>query len=273
MRSIGRDPVFVERAAGAELTDVDGNTYVDYVCSWGPLIHGHAYPPVLAAVAGGGRARHDVRRPDRRRGRAGRARRPAHAVGGDAADDLVRHRGVDERDPARARRHRPRHARQVRRRLPRPRRRPARRGGLRARHPGHPGLARRAGGRHRGDRDRARGTTRTRSAPRSSSTRPPRSSPSPTRPTWASSRRQLRLPRAAARARRRVSGALLVFDEVITGFRVAPGGAQELTGVIARPDRHGQGHRRRAARRRLRRPGRAAQPHRARPATSTRPAR
>ena len=46
MRSIGRDPVFVDRAAGAELTDVDGNTYVDYVCSWGPLIHGHAYPPV-----------------------------------------------------------------------------------------------------------------------------------------------------------------------------------------------------------------------------------
>ena len=66
MRSIGRDPVFVERAAGAELTDVDGNTYVDYVCSWGPLIHGHAYPPVLAAVPGGRRARHDVRRADRR---------------------------------------------------------------------------------------------------------------------------------------------------------------------------------------------------------------
>jgi glutamate-1-semialdehyde 2,1-aminomutase len=51
MRSIGRDPVFVDRAAGAELIDVDGNTYVDYVCSWGPLIHGHAFPPVLAAVA------------------------------------------------------------------------------------------------------------------------------------------------------------------------------------------------------------------------------
>ena len=50
MRSIGREPVFVERAQGAELTDVDGNTYVDYVCSWGPLIHGHAFPPVLAAV-------------------------------------------------------------------------------------------------------------------------------------------------------------------------------------------------------------------------------
>ena len=50
MRSIGRDPIFVERASGAELTDVDGNVYVDYVCSWGPLIHGHAHPTVLEAV-------------------------------------------------------------------------------------------------------------------------------------------------------------------------------------------------------------------------------
>ena len=51
MRSIGRDPLFVERAAGAEITDVDGNVYVDYVCSWGPLIHGHAHPAVLEAIA------------------------------------------------------------------------------------------------------------------------------------------------------------------------------------------------------------------------------
>ncbi|CAA9499728.1 MAG: Glutamate-1-semialdehyde 2,1-aminomutase [uncultured Solirubrobacteraceae bacterium] len=51
MRSIGRDPIFVERGAGAELFDVDGNVYVDYVCSWGPLIHGHAHPAILAAVA------------------------------------------------------------------------------------------------------------------------------------------------------------------------------------------------------------------------------
>jgi glutamate-1-semialdehyde 2,1-aminomutase len=50
MRAIGRDPVFVERGVGAELVDVDGNRYVDYVCSWGPLIHGHAHPDVLAAV-------------------------------------------------------------------------------------------------------------------------------------------------------------------------------------------------------------------------------
>jgi glutamate-1-semialdehyde 2,1-aminomutase len=50
MRSIGRDPIFIERGEGAELVDVDGNRYVDYVCSWGPLIAGHAHPDVLAAV-------------------------------------------------------------------------------------------------------------------------------------------------------------------------------------------------------------------------------
>ena len=50
MRSIGRDPIFIERASGAEIIDVDGNTYVDYVCSWGPMILGHAHPEVIAAV-------------------------------------------------------------------------------------------------------------------------------------------------------------------------------------------------------------------------------
>jgi glutamate-1-semialdehyde 2,1-aminomutase len=50
MRSIGRDPVFVARGEGAELIDVDGNRYVDWVMSWGPLIAGHAHPEVVAAV-------------------------------------------------------------------------------------------------------------------------------------------------------------------------------------------------------------------------------
>jgi glutamate-1-semialdehyde 2,1-aminomutase len=50
MRAIGRDPLFVERGAGAELFDVDDNAYVDWVCSWGPLIHGHAHPQIVAAV-------------------------------------------------------------------------------------------------------------------------------------------------------------------------------------------------------------------------------
>jgi glutamate-1-semialdehyde 2,1-aminomutase len=50
MRAIGREPIFIARGEGAELYDVDGNCYVDYVCSWGPLIHGHAHPAVLAAI-------------------------------------------------------------------------------------------------------------------------------------------------------------------------------------------------------------------------------
>jgi glutamate-1-semialdehyde 2,1-aminomutase len=51
MRSIGRDhPIFVDRGERAELVDVDGNRYVDWVCSWGPLILGHAHPSVVAAV-------------------------------------------------------------------------------------------------------------------------------------------------------------------------------------------------------------------------------
>jgi glutamate-1-semialdehyde 2,1-aminomutase len=50
MRSIGRDPIFVVRGEGAELIDVDGNRYVDWVMSWGPLIAGHAHPEVVSAV-------------------------------------------------------------------------------------------------------------------------------------------------------------------------------------------------------------------------------
>jgi glutamate-1-semialdehyde 2,1-aminomutase len=50
MRAIGRDPLFVVRGDGAELVDADGNRYVDWVMSWGPLIHGHAHPDIVAAV-------------------------------------------------------------------------------------------------------------------------------------------------------------------------------------------------------------------------------
>jgi len=50
MRQIGREPIFIERGEGCELIDVDGNRYVDWIGSWGPLILGHAPPPVIAAV-------------------------------------------------------------------------------------------------------------------------------------------------------------------------------------------------------------------------------
>jgi glutamate-1-semialdehyde 2,1-aminomutase len=51
MRAIGRDPIFIARGEGAELIDVDANRFIDYVCSWGPLIHGHAHPQIVAAIA------------------------------------------------------------------------------------------------------------------------------------------------------------------------------------------------------------------------------
>jgi glutamate-1-semialdehyde 2,1-aminomutase len=50
MAAIGRDPIFIERGEGAELVDVEGRRYVDWVCSWGPLIAGHAHPSVVEAV-------------------------------------------------------------------------------------------------------------------------------------------------------------------------------------------------------------------------------
>jgi glutamate-1-semialdehyde 2,1-aminomutase len=49
-RAVGGTPFFVARAAGCRLTDADGRSYVDYVCSWGPLLLGHAPPAVLDAV-------------------------------------------------------------------------------------------------------------------------------------------------------------------------------------------------------------------------------
>src|ERR1700756_1951521 len=50
-RSVGGTPRFIERGRGAHLYDVDGNRYIDYVLSWGPLILGHAHPHVVDAIA------------------------------------------------------------------------------------------------------------------------------------------------------------------------------------------------------------------------------
>ncbi len=49
-RAVGGEPLFIERAAGSTLVDVDGNTYIDYVGSWGPMILGHSHPVVIEAV-------------------------------------------------------------------------------------------------------------------------------------------------------------------------------------------------------------------------------
>ncbi len=49
-KAVGGAPVFIQRAKGANLYDVEGNVYIDYVLSWGPMIVGHAHPKVVAAI-------------------------------------------------------------------------------------------------------------------------------------------------------------------------------------------------------------------------------
>lgn len=49
-KNVGNKPVFIQRAQGATVTDIDGNSYIDYVASWGPMILGHAHDEVLTAL-------------------------------------------------------------------------------------------------------------------------------------------------------------------------------------------------------------------------------
>lgn len=49
-QAVGGDPIFMQKAHGATLTDVDGNTYLDYIGGWGPMILGHAHPAVVASL-------------------------------------------------------------------------------------------------------------------------------------------------------------------------------------------------------------------------------
>ena len=49
-KSVGGTPLFIKKAKGAYLYDVDGNEYIDYIASWGPMILGHAYKPVIKAI-------------------------------------------------------------------------------------------------------------------------------------------------------------------------------------------------------------------------------
>ena len=49
-KAVGGSPRFMTRGSGPRIYDVDGRDYIDFVCSWGPLILGHAHPQIVAAV-------------------------------------------------------------------------------------------------------------------------------------------------------------------------------------------------------------------------------
>jgi glutamate-1-semialdehyde 2,1-aminomutase len=49
-KSVGADPLFIERGEGCLIYDADGNRYIDYIGSWGPLILGHRHPAVVEAI-------------------------------------------------------------------------------------------------------------------------------------------------------------------------------------------------------------------------------
>jgi glutamate-1-semialdehyde 2,1-aminomutase len=49
-KGVGLTPIYVERGEGSHIFDIDGNTFIDYICSWGPLIMGHAHPEVISAI-------------------------------------------------------------------------------------------------------------------------------------------------------------------------------------------------------------------------------
>src|SRR5256885_13982547 len=71
-KSVGAAPLFIRRASGAHIEDVDGNTFIDYVMSWGPLIHGHAPKGLVKAVAAAARDRPSFGAPSPPEGALGR---------------------------------------------------------------------------------------------------------------------------------------------------------------------------------------------------------
>ena len=233
-RAVGGEPLFIERGEGPYLVDVDGNRYIDYMLSWGPLILGHAYPSCRGCPAGGRRRRAPaMARPPPLE--AELAQRGDRADAGHRDDPLrqLRHRGGDERPAPGSRLHRPQQDRQVRGLLPRPRRLPAGAGRLRR---GHAGPARLSGraegrrGRHLGPAVQRPGRWCATLFKHGRRRRLRRSWSSRWWATWASCLRCRASWRTCAGSRSE-HGALLIFDEVMTGFRVALGGAQALYGI------------------------------------------
>ena len=136
-RSVGGNPPFIARGEGSHIFDVDGNEYIDYVGSWGPLLLGHRHPGDSGGARARARHRHQFRRAHRAGGRTGRGHPRCRAVHRDGAAGEFRHRSHHVRHPPGARLHRARPHREIRRLLPRPRGFAAGEGRLRRGHAGH----------------------------------------------------------------------------------------------------------------------------------------
>ena len=119
---VGGEPIFFDRAEGAYLFDLDGNRYIDYIGSWGPMILGHGHPAVVAAIEAALRRGTSFGAPTLAENEL--AELIVEAVPSIEKVRLVNsgHRGHDERHPPGPRIHRPADDREVRRQLSRPRR-------------------------------------------------------------------------------------------------------------------------------------------------------
>jgi glutamate-1-semialdehyde 2,1-aminomutase len=118
-RSVGGTPRFMARGSGARVTDADGNTYIDYVLSWGALALGHAHPDVVEAVSRQAALGTSFGAPTEAETELAELITAGNARGGDGAVRLVRHRGRHERAAVGARGYRAAQDREARRLLPR----------------------------------------------------------------------------------------------------------------------------------------------------------
>ena len=120
-KAVGGTPHFIARASGARITDIDGNTFIDYVGSWGPMIHGHAPRGLAPALAKQAKLGTSFGAPSPLEVELAGLRAAARAVNRAGAVRELGHRSDDERARVARGRDRTREGREVRGLLSRPR--------------------------------------------------------------------------------------------------------------------------------------------------------
>ena len=99
-RSVGGEPLIIEKGSGQHLYDADGNMLLDYVCSWGAMLLGHAHPAVTAAIADQAAKGHEFWRDDGTGIGTGDPDHQGDSVSGEGAVCVERHGSDDERGAA-----------------------------------------------------------------------------------------------------------------------------------------------------------------------------